>query len=100
MKETTFILAALLSAACISAQETLTLEQCREMALKYNKEMAAAARQTESARYTAKSYKGNFFPNFSLSGTGIYSTSDGSLGIAGGNLRHTKCPCWVRKWHS
>ena len=56
------------------------------MALKYNKEMAAAARQTESARYTAKSYKGNFFPNFSLSGTGIYSTSDGSLGIAGGNL--------------
>ena len=86
MKKTTFILAALLSAACISAQETLTLEQCREMALKYNKEMAAAARQTESARYTAKSYKGNFFPNFSLSGTGIYSTSDGSLGIAGGNL--------------
>ena len=77
MKKTTFILAALLSAACISAQETLTLEQCREMALKYNKEMAAAARQTESARYTAKSYKGNFFPNFSLSGTGIYShTSD------------------------
>ena len=68
MKKTTFILAALLSAACISAQETLTLEQCREMALKYNKEMAAAARQTESARYTAKSYKGNFFPNFSLSG--------------------------------
>ena len=62
MKKTTFILAALLSAACISAQETLTLEQCREMALKYNKEMAAAARQTESARYTAKSYKGNFFP--------------------------------------
>ena len=86
MKKTTFILAALLSAACISAQETLTLEQCREMALKYNKEMAAAARQTESARYTAKSYKGNFFPNFSLSGTGIYSTSDGSLDIAGGNL--------------
>lgn len=42
MKKTTFILAALLSAACISAQETLTLEQCREMALKYNKEMAAA----------------------------------------------------------
>ena len=83
MKKTTFILAALLSAACISAQETLTLEQCREMALKYNKEMAAAARQTESARYTAKSYKGNFFPNFSLSGTGIYSTSDGIYG------RHT-----------
>lgn len=45
MKKTTFILAALLSAACISAQETLTLEQCREMALKYNKEMDSC-RQT------------------------------------------------------
>ena len=50
------------------AQETLSLKQCREMALKYNKEMAASAKQTESARYTAKSYKGNFLPNFTLSG--------------------------------
>ena len=32
------------------AQERLSLKQCREMALKYNKEMAAADRQTEAAR--------------------------------------------------
>mgnify|MGYP000556260388 CR=1 FL=1 len=57
-----------------------------EMALKYNKEMAASVKQTESARYTAKSYKGNFFPNFTVSGTGLYSNADGSYGIAGGNL--------------
>ena len=86
MKKKIIILTSLLFSAGISAQETLTLEQCREMALKYNKEMAASAKQTESARYTAKSYKGNFFPNFTLSGTGIYSTADGSFGIAGGNL--------------
>ena len=86
MKKKIIILTALLFSTGISAQETLTLEQCREMALKYNKEMAASAKQTESARYTAKSYKGNFLPNFTLSGTGIYSTADGSLGIAGGNL--------------
>ena len=30
----------------LSAQEKLSLKQCREMALKYNKEMAAADRQT------------------------------------------------------
>ncbi len=74
--KTTLILAALFSvlASCrAQGTETLSLKECSEMALKYNKEMAAAARQTESARYTAKSYKGNFFPNFSLSGTGIYS---------------------------
>lgn len=30
------------------AQETLSLQECREMALKYNKEMAASIKQTES----------------------------------------------------
>lgn len=62
------------------------MEQCREMALTYNKEMAASIRQTESAHYTMKSYKGNFFPNLTANGTGLYSTGDGNFGIAGGNL--------------
>ena len=70
----------------VSAQEKLSLKQCREMALKYNKEMAAADKQTEAARLLSLSYKANFFPNFTASGTGLYSTADGSLGIQGGNL--------------
>lgn len=70
----------------LSAQEKLSLKQCREMALKYNKEMAAADRQTEAARLMSLSYKANFFPNFTANGTGIYSTADGSFGIPGGNL--------------
>ena len=41
----------------LSAQEKLSLKQCREMALKYNKEMAAADRQTEAARLMSLSYK-------------------------------------------
>ena len=68
------------------AQEVLNLEQCREMALKNNKEMAAAARQTQGAHYTKKSFWGNFFPNISAYGTGIYSSSNGSFDIPGGNL--------------
>lgn len=46
----------------LSAQEKLSLKQCREMALKYNKEMAAADRQTEAARLMSLSYKSQFFP--------------------------------------
>ena len=68
------------------AQEVLSLKQCRDMALKNNKEMMAAARQTKGAHYTKKSFWGNFFPNISAQGTGIYSTTNGSLGIPGGNL--------------
>ena len=33
-----------------------------------------------------KSYKGNFFPNFVASGTGLYSSAKGTFGIPGGNL--------------
>lgn len=44
------------------AQETLSLQECREMALKYNKEMAASIKQTESTHYTAKVTKGTSSP--------------------------------------
>ena len=47
----------------VSAQEKLSLKQCREMALKYNKEMAAADKQTEAARLLSLAIKLNFFPN-------------------------------------
>ena len=55
----------------LRAQETLSLKQCREMALTHNKEMAVSFQQTESARYTMKSYKGNFFPNLTANATGF-----------------------------
>lgn len=77
---------ALCTALSASSQEILTLEQCRTMALQHNKEMAASYQQTQAAHHTMKSYWGNFFPNFSLTGLGLYSTADGSLGIPGGNL--------------
>lgn len=86
MKKITIILYSLFCSLPLLAQETLSLKECRGMALKYNKEIAASVKQTESTRYTAKSYKGNFFPNFTASGTGLYSNADGSYGIAGGNL--------------
>lgn len=62
MKKISIILLSILCPSSLFAQETLSLQQCREMALQYNKEMAASVKQTESALYTMKSYKGNFFP--------------------------------------
>ena len=43
------------------AQETLSLQECREMALKYNKEMAASIKQTES---TSQKLQRELFPQF------------------------------------
>ena len=70
----------------LRAQETLSLKQCREMALTHNKEMAASFQQTESARYTMKSYKGNFFPNLTANATGLYSTANGGYSSGSGQL--------------
>lgn len=86
MKKKIILLISLFFCLHLSAQETLNLEQCRKMALKYNKLIAASGKQTESARYTNKSYWGNFFPNFTANGTGLYSNINGTFGIPGGNL--------------
>ena len=69
-----------------SGQETLTLQQCRDMALENNKQMAAAEKQTEIALFLQKSLKGNFFPNFQAYANDMYATIDGTLSIPGGNL--------------
>ena len=85
--KTNFIFTILLfCATTLHAQELLTLDQCRQLALDNNKRMVAASKQTQAAHYMVKSYKGNFFPNFIASGTGLYSTADGTFNIPGGNL--------------
>ena len=69
-----------------SAQEVLTMEQCRTLALQHNKKIAAAKMQTASAQYMRKSYKALYLPDFSASGNALYHTADGVLSIPGGNL--------------
>ena len=86
MKKKFTLILLLFCAITLHAQELLTLDQCRQLALDNNKSMVAASKQTQAAHYTVKSYKGNFFPNFIASGTGLYSTADGTFNIPGGNL--------------
>ncbi len=80
------LLMSLLCGGSLAAQETLTMEQCRALALEQNKRVAAAGKMAEAARYTRRSYKANFLPDFTLDGLGAYGTLDGSLAIPGGNL--------------
>ena len=86
MKKNFTLILLFFCAITLHAQELLTLDQCRQLALDNNKRMVAASKQTQAAHYMVKSYKGNFFPNFIASGTGLYSTADGTFNIPGGNL--------------
>lgn len=68
-------------AIAAEAQQVLTLEECRSMALKNNHEIKSAQSETEAAKYTKKSYKANYLPSLTLNLTGAYSTLKGDQDI-------------------
>lgn len=70
----------------IYAQQTMTLEKCREMALENNKAAAIAARNKDKAEYTRKSYWANYFPKISASGNYLYTNMDMNKTISGNYL--------------
>ncbi len=86
MKRFFVILMALCSTLCVNAQEILTLEQCREMALENNKSAAVARLQSEKAQYTLNEIRSNFFPNISASGLALASNISRDFAIEGGYL--------------
>ncbi|MDR1724633.1 MAG: TolC family protein [Tannerella sp.] len=65
----------LLTAASSVAQEKYTLDACRELALKNNKEVAIAEQTEAKTLYESKSYFANFFPKFTASGAYLLSNS-------------------------
>ena len=76
----------LIIVATAQAQQSLTLQQCLQMALEHNADIAASNRALSAAQYTAKSYKALFFPSISGFATGLYSNAQGSFSEPGGAL--------------
>lgn len=76
----------LFSVCGLKAQQTMTLEQCREMALENNKQIAIASKSREKASTDVKAYRANYFPKFSLSGNYLFSNTDSKLTLPGGYL--------------
>jgi outer membrane protein TolC len=68
------------------AQTTITLDECISLAKENNKRIAAAHFQSEYAYYQRKSAFANFMPRVSITGTGIYSNVDGTIGVDLGML--------------
>ena len=76
----------LLSAALLAllparanAQQLLTLEDCREMAVEANRELDQAATQLEMAAYDRKITRANYFPNISATGAYLHNNRNLSL---------------------
>jgi outer membrane protein TolC len=76
MKKKHLLLTILLLGCYVTyAQQQLSLEQCREMALQNNKASAIAERTEDKITYESKSYFANFFPKISLSGLYLFSNT-------------------------
>lgn len=60
-------------------QKTLTLEECRDMAVSNDRELQQARTKVEMAGYDRKIALANYFPNVSATGAYIYNPNDISL---------------------
>ncbi len=80
-----FMLTSLLALTCLGAAaqeympQALTLEDCRQMAIRQSKELDQARIQTEMAGYDRKIARANYFPKVSATGAYIYNNRDVSL---------------------
>lgn len=63
------------------AQIHLTLNECRDMALKNNKQIEISAYSIQKAELEMKAIKTNYFPRFSASGGYLYADKDFSLDL-------------------
>ena len=78
MKRLLFCLTILLPAA-LSAQQTLSLDECRQMAVSRNKELDQQRLKLEMAGYDRKIAASNYFPKISAIGTYQHVGGDFSL---------------------
>ena len=80
MKRNALLLALLLPALPLAAQpQRLTLDDCREMALRSSKDLEQARTQVQMAGYDRKIALANYFPNISATGAYLYNNRDIAL---------------------
>ena len=78
MKRTIIILASALAMLPLSgqAQQVLTLDDCRQMALDNSNALKTARQKVEIAGYDRKIAAANYFPKITASGTYMYANKD------------------------
>jgi|WetSurMetagenome_2_1015567.scaffolds.fasta_scaffold01423_15 outer membrane protein len=79
MKRIRLIISILIIPAVLSAQEKLSLEQCRNLALEHNQKMKIAKEQVNAADAVKKSAFTQYLPDFSINGAYTYLNKDYQL---------------------
>ncbi len=74
------------TSSALAQTDSLTIEDCRRMALENNSRISAARHTQNQYHYEAKAMKSNFFPKLNILVSDFYSSASGSFTIEGGNL--------------
>jgi outer membrane protein len=87
MRKYIFAIAILLSANITSAQKSLTLEECKQLAFQNNTKIKNSALEVEASRQTRKAAVTKYFPSISASGA-IFESEKNMMEIStqGGDL--------------
>lgn len=70
----------------LGAQQTLTLEQCRQLALENNRQVAIASENRHKAALDVKAYRANYLPRISATGTYLFTSSEVKKTLPGSYL--------------
>ena len=76
MKRTIVSVFFLLIATSVSSQKTLTLEDCRNLAIQNNKELQIAKEKVNAAQFEKKAAFTKYFPQLSASGAYLWNEKD------------------------
>lgn len=68
------------------AQEPMSIDSCINLAINNNHKLVAAHKGVVAAQYDVRHAKSYFFPSFSATGMGFYSTANGHFNIPSGQL--------------
>ncbi|MFA7493398.1 MAG: TolC family protein [Proteiniphilum sp.] len=81
-----FFVLCLFTSGMVSAQQSLSLTQCRQMALENNKQIAIAGRDKERADLITEAARTNYLPRLSAEGSALFSRSDTKMNLQIGDL--------------
>jgi outer membrane protein TolC len=79
MKKIVFLISMLMFPLVMRAQDTLSLEQCRSLALDHNQKIKIAKNQVNAAEAVKKSVFTQYLPDFSINGAYTYFNKDFQL---------------------
>lgn len=79
MKKITIVILTATLSLQLSAQQFLSLDDCRKMAIECNRTLEQAALKVDMAHYDRAIARANYFPKISASGTYMYNTMDINL---------------------